>query len=38
MNYEDPALILAFAFGLGMTCLVGLMVVEYIVERSDKEE
>ena len=37
MNYEDPALILAFAFGLGMICLVGVMVVEYIGERFDKE-
>ena len=37
MNYEDPGLILAFAFGLGMICLVGVMVVEYIVERFDRE-
>ena len=37
MNYEVRALIMAFAFGLGMSCLVGVMIVEYIVERFDKE-
>jgi len=38
MNYEDPAVILAFAYSLGMLCLFGLLVVEYIVDQFNEEE